>query len=173
MGPGMGMMYGGNGMGPGMMGGGCGGMEMMGMGPGMMGGGYGSMGMMGMGPLGMLDLSDEQRTKINKIFDEERKKQWSVMGKIMEEQNKLRDLYAAAEPDPKKVGAVYGAIAKLRQQMIESNIQTMNHAQAMLTKEQREQLRQWHRGRWGQGRGPRGPAGTMGPGNMPGGMMGR
>ncbi len=194
MGPGM--MGGGGygyGMGPGMMGGGCGGMGMMGgmMGSGMMGG-YGGMGMMGMGPgmmsggmmgggYGMgpgmmmgygapsgLDLSGEQRTKIDKIFDAERKQHWSVMGKMMDEQNKLRDLYAQETPDPKKVGAVYGKIAKLRQQMIETHVQASNQAQQVLTKEQREQLRQWNRGGWGWG--PRGPAagqpGAAGPGMM-------
>lgn len=174
MGPGM--MWGGYGMGPGMMGG-YGGMGMMGMGPGMMGGGmmgggYG-MGpgmMMGYGALNGLDLSDEQRAKIDKIFDAERKQHWSVMGKMMDEQNKLRDLYAQETPDPKKVGAVYGEIAKLRQQMIEEHVQASNQMQSVLTKEQREQLRQWNRGGWGHGGGPRGPAagkpGAAGPGMM-------
>jgi Spy/CpxP family protein refolding chaperone len=133
--------------------------------------GYGmGPGMMGYGPLGNLDLSDEQRTKINKIFDTERKQHWTIMGQMMEEQNKLRDLYAAEEPDPKKVGAEYGAIAKLRQQMIETHVQADNEMKEALTKEQREQLRQWNRGGWGPGRGPRGPAagkgGAVGPGMM-------
>ena len=171
MGPsgGMGMMGGGmmdmmmgGGPGMGMMGGGM--MGGMGMGPG---GGMG-MGMMGMGPVSMLDLSDEQRDKIDKIFDAERKQHWSVMGKMMDVQNKLRDLYKTDQPDPKKVGAVYGEIAKLHQQMIEAHVQASNQMQQVLTKEQREQLRQWNRGGWGGG--PRGPAtgkpGTMGPGMM-------
>jgi Spy/CpxP family protein refolding chaperone len=191
MGSGMDMMGGGYGMGPGMMGGGNG----YGMGPGMgMMGGYGGMGMMGMGPgmmgygmgpgmmggygaMGMMDLSDEQRSKMNKTMDEERKQHWAIMGKMMEEQNKLRDLYAADKPDPKKVGAVYGEIAKLQQQMIETHVQATNQMQDVLTKEQREQFRQWHRRGWGPGSGPRGPAdgqrGNMGSGNMPGNMMGR
>jgi Spy/CpxP family protein refolding chaperone len=162
MGPGM---MGGYGMGPGMMGG-------YGMGPGMMGG-YGmGPGMMGVGAIGNLDLSDEQRTKINKISDAERKQHWVIMGQMMEEQNKLRDLYAAEEPDPKKVGAEYGAIAKLRQQMIETHVQADNEMHEVLTKEQREQLRQWNRDGWGRGRGPRGPAGGKGGAVGPG-MMGR
>jgi len=99
-GPGYGMMggYGPYGMGPGMMGG-------YGMGPGMMGG-YGmGPGMMGYGPLGSLDLSDEQRTKINKIIDAEHKQHWAIMGQMMEEQNKMRDLFSADEPDPKTAGS--------------------------------------------------------------------
>ena len=171
-GPGYGMMggYGGYGMGPGMMwGGGYGGygpgmMGGYGMGPGMMGGygGYGmGPGMMGYGPLGILDLSAEQRDKINKIIDAEQKQQWGIMGKMMEEQNKLRDLYSVEEPDPEKVGAAYGQIAKLRQQMLERHIQASNQVQQVLTKEQREQLRQWNRGEWGPGPG-------SGPGPGPG-----
>ena len=143
--------YGPYGMGPGMMGGGYG------MGPGMMGGGYGA--------LNGLDLSDEQRAKIDKIFDTERKQHWAIMGQMFEEQNKLRDLYNADEPDPKKVGALYGQIAKLRQQMLETHVQASNQMQQVLTKEQREQLRQWRRGGWGWG--PRGPAAGK-PGAGPG-----
>ena len=159
------------GMGPGMMWGGG-----YGMGPGMMGGGYGydpgMMGGFGMGPgrhgygaLNSLDLSNEQRAKIDKIFDAERKQHWSVMGKIMDEQNKLRDLYEQETPDPKKVGAVYGEIAKLHQQMIETHVQASNQAQEVLTQEQREQLRRLDRGSWGP-RGPAGRPGTAGPGMM-------
>jgi Spy/CpxP family protein refolding chaperone len=178
MGMGPGMM--GGGMGPGMMGGGMG---MMG-GPGMMGGGFGmGPGMMGggfgMDPLYALNLTDEQRAKVEKILDEERKKHWDTAGKMMEEQNRLRDLYQEDTPDPKKVGAVYGSIAKLQQQMVENHIQARNQVQQILTKEQREQLQQWRRGGWGPG--PRGgygpgygPRGMPGPGGMMGpGMMGR
>jgi Spy/CpxP family protein refolding chaperone len=155
-GPGMmGMMggYGGGyGMGPGMMGGYGGG---YGMGPGMMGG--------GMGPLYMLNLSDAQRDKIEKIHDAEHQKHWDITGKILEEQNKLRDLYQSDPQDPKKIGAAYGNIAKLQQQMIEIHVQANNDAQKALTKEQREQLKQWYRGMWGQGGDyPQG----MGPGMM-------
>jgi Spy/CpxP family protein refolding chaperone len=159
----MGMMAGhGYGRGQNMMG--------DGMGHGMMGG--------GMGAFGMLDLSDEQRTRINKIFDAERKQHWTVGGKLLDERIKLRDLLYADEPDAKKVGAVYGEIAKLHQQMIEAHVQAVNQARAVLTAEQRERFKQWRRGMMGgQGMRPPGPAGggrgPMGSGNMPGGMMGR
>ncbi len=165
MGPGMGMM--GGGMMDMMMSGG--GMGMMGMGPGMMGGGLMDgmgMGMMGFGPIWLLDLTDEQRQRITKIQDDVRKKHWEVMGKIMEEHNKLRDLYQADELDAKKIGAVYDGIAKLRRQMVETHVQAINQARAALTKKQREQLKQWRHG----GRGMMGPGGGMGPGM--GGRMG-
>jgi Spy/CpxP family protein refolding chaperone len=146
MGPGMGMMGGGMCMmGRGMMSG----MNMMGM-----------RGMMGLGPIGMLDLTDDQRRKITKIQDEKRKKHWEIMGKIMDEQAKLRDLYQEDELDAKKIGAVYDNIFKLRQQMIEAHIQAINQARAVLTKEQREQLKRWWR---------HGGMGMMGPAGMRGG----
>jgi Spy/CpxP family protein refolding chaperone len=161
----MGMMgMGGSGMGMGPGGG---------MGMGMMGMGGSGMGMMGMGPVSMLDLSDDQRDKIEKIQDDTRRKNWDTYGKIMDEQSKLRDLYAGETVDPKKVGAVYGGIAKLQQQVIEASVEAHNRVQAVLTKEQKEQLKQWSRGGMG-GRGMMGPGGRggYGPGNRPSGGMG-
>jgi Spy/CpxP family protein refolding chaperone len=172
----MGMMGGGPGGGMGMMGMGGSGMGMGpggGMGMGMMGMGGSGMGMMGMGPVSMLDLSDDQRDKIEKIQDDTRRKNWDTYGKIMDEQSKLRDLYAGETVDPKKVGAVYGGIAKLQQQVIEASVEAHNRVQAVLTKEQKEQLKQWSRGGMG-GRGMMGPGGRggYGPGNRPSGGMG-
>jgi len=151
MGSGMGMMGGGGMMGSGMMGG------------GMMDG----MGMMGLGPVWMLDLTDDQRQKINQIQDQVRKQHWDVMGKIMDEQAKLRDLNQADELDAKAIGTVYDSIANLRRQMLEIHIQSINQARALLSPEQREQIKQWRRGGWGPGR--MGPGG-MGPGGMGPGM---
>jgi len=139
-GPGYG--YGMHGMGPGMMGG-------YDVGPGMMRG-------HGMGPYAMLNLSDDQRSKINKIHDAERKQHWAIMGKMMDVENTQRDLLAQSEPDPKKVGAAYAELSKLRQQMLETHVQANNDMQKILTKEQREQLQQWNRGMRG------GPRGMMG-----------
>ncbi len=156
--------YGPYGMGPGMMWGGGG------YGPGMMGGYSTGPGMVwGYGAFNELNLSDEQRAKIEKIFDTERNQHWAIMGKMLEEQDKLRDLYNANEPDPKKVGAAYGQIAKLRQQMLETHVQASNQAQQVLTKEQREQWQQWRRGGWGWGR--RGPGAGQQPGAPGPGMM--
>jgi Spy/CpxP family protein refolding chaperone len=159
--------YGHGWMGPGMMGGyghGYGMMGGQGMGPGMMGGyggGHDMMGGYGIGPYAMLNLSDDQRSKINKIHDAERKQHWAIMGKMMDKQNAQRDLLAQSEPDPKKVGAVYAEIAKLRQQMLETHVQANNDMQKVLTKEQREQMQQWRRGMWG-GQGGAGSRGMMG-----------
>ncbi|MCG6875280.1 MAG: Spy/CpxP family protein refolding chaperone [Betaproteobacteria bacterium] len=160
MGPGM--MYGpggGYGMGPGMTYGpgagyGPGMMGMMGgsygMGPGMMGGGYGmGPGMMGGLPMGYLDLTDDQQSKLVKLGDELRHKQWDLVGKLMDEQAKLRDLYGAAQFDRNAIAAAYKRIGELRQQAIEARLDMLGNVEGMLTKEQRDRMRQaWGNGHW-------------------------
>ncbi len=143
---GYGMMRGydgGYGMGPGMMRGYGG----YGMGPGMMGG-YG-----GLGPLSALNLSDVQRDQITKIFEAERRQHLAVMDKMMDDADKFRELLAQERPDPKKVGAIYGEIANLRQQMIVVHVQARNEVQNVLTAKQREELQRWRRGAWAPGWG--------------------
>ena len=175
---GYGMMGGGYGMGGyGMMGGGGYGM----MGPGMMGGGYGMGGYGGMGMMGggygmggygmmggyggMIDLSQAQRNKIENIQQGMRKSHFAMMEQIIAEREKLAGLYSSEKLDAKKIGAVYGRIFAIQRQMIESGIAAHNQMNNVLTKEQREQIRQWHRGMWGGGYGPRGRMGN--PEQMP------
>jgi Spy/CpxP family protein refolding chaperone len=129
------------------------GMMGAGMGRGMMGdgmpGGMGMMGGMHGAPLHRLDLTPEQRTKINKIHDELRRKNWEALGKVQDEEAKLRDLYAADKRDPKAIGAVYGSIYALKRQMIEAGIDAHNRMEALLSDAQRAQLKQM-----GSGMGP-------------------
>jgi Spy/CpxP family protein refolding chaperone len=106
-----------------------------------------------------LDLSDEQRSKLRKLESELRRKNWDRLGKIMDERDKLRDLYAADKRDPKTIGAVYGVIFGHRRQMIEAGVETLNRAEALLSDAQRQQLRQLRRGpRPGGGPGAMSPA---------------
>ena len=156
MGPGSGMMGPGRyGMGPGMMGG----YEDYETGPGMMGGyedyetGPGIMGSYGLGQISRLDLSDQQREEITKLRDQLRRQHWGIMGKIMDERSKLSDLYAEDKPDAGKIGAVYGDIAKLQKEMVQTRVDSWNKIQDVLTPQQREQLKAWRQGRWGTGGG--------------------
>ena len=149
-GPGM-MGGGGYGMGPGMMGGGG-----YGMGPGMMGGGgYGMMGGYGMGPGMMmgpywgsgLDLTAEQQAKINKIQDETRKAHWALMGEMMNQQARLRDLNLAPKRDEAAIDRAYKEFGTLQQKMYDSAVAAQKRMEAVLTKEQQEKLRTyWRRG---------------------------
>ena len=143
-----------------MMGGGMGTMGGE-MGPGSCGMIGGGAGMMGYGALGALDITKDQQAKINKIQDDLRKQHWAIMGKMMDEQSKLRDLYADEKLDAKKIGAVSDAVYALRKQMIESRIDAINRMRDVLTKEQREQLNK------------RSSGSMMGTGHRHGSMMGQ
>jgi len=121
-GPGMG------GYGPGMMGG---------YGPGMMGG-YGAGGM-----FAALNLSDEQREKISAIQEAQRQKNWATMGAVRSEQFKLRGMYGTEKLDADKLVAQQKKVDELRQQMLKSRVEAHNQIAAVLTPEQRKQLRQF------------------------------
>ena len=142
MGPGMmggygGPGWGGYGMGPGMMGGGGWGPG-YGMGPGMMGG-YGmGPGWGGYGPQGMPDLSADQRAKIGKIQDETRRKNWALMGQMMDEQAKLRDLYDAPKRDSDAITNTYKNINELQRRVYESAADAHKRMEGVLSKEQKE-----------------------------------
>ena len=145
-GPGYGMGYGGYGhgygMGPGMMWGYGGG---YGMGPGMMHGygrGYGA------GPGFALDLTDEQRAKIDKIQQDTASKQWELMAKLRDEQARLNQLYFSDKRDSAAVGKSYKTIAGLRQQLFDNGLAARKQVDGVLTKEQREQLSSGGYGPW-------------------------
>lgn len=116
---------------------------------GMMDGGYGMMRGYGMQRYGGLDLSADQMSKIDKIRDEIRKKHWDLMGKMMDEGVRLRELRNAEQPDPAVIGKQYAKIQDLRRQMLEQSIDAENRMEALLTKEQKDQFRKMRR--WGGG----------------------
>ncbi len=150
--------------GPGMMGGygGYGGYHGYGMGPGMMGGygmgpgmmyGYGGY---GMGPAMMygyggnawsgLDLGNDQLERITKIQQASFTKQWALMDQMREQQFKFRELLASGKADDAAIGKAYNQIEDLRQQMWASGAEVRKEMDAVLTKEQRDQLRRgWDR----------------------------
>ena len=137
-----GMMDGGWGMGHGMGGYGMGpGMGGYGMGSGMMGGGY------GLGPQGLSDLTAEQRTQIAKIRDETRKKHWELMGKMMDEQARLQDLYDAPKRDSDAIANAHKKISELQRRMYEDAADAHKRMESVLTKEQQEKSWRFWRNR--------------------------
>lgn len=137
----------GYGMGPGMGDHGPG----HGMGPGMGRGGY------GMGPgarLAGLDLSDPQRTKIGEIRRETRRKQWELMGRVHEQRDRLHELFTMSTLDDGAARKAFTSIQELRKQMFESRLDARKRIDAVLTPEQREQLRRGGRGGGGGAGGP-------------------
>ena len=139
-GMGGGMMGGYGGYGPGMMDGYGGG---YGMGPGMMGAYGPRYGQRGFGILRLPSLTDQQRQQIVQIENDLRKKNWPLMGKLMDEEATLREMYSTGEPNPAAVGAQYRKISALRRQMLENAVAAHNRIDGLLTKEQRGQLQQY------------------------------
>jgi len=136
MGPGMMGGYGPGGMGPGMMGGyGPGG-----MGPGMMGG-YGP------GGYGGLNLRDEQRAKITAIQQEVSRKQWELMGKMHEQSYHMDQFNAPGAVDESVARKAYQVMSDAHKAMFETMLESRKRIDAVLTNEQREQLRRNWRGR--------------------------
>jgi len=60
----------------------------------------------------------------------------------MDAQAKLRELYAADTLDVKAIGAAYASYAKAQQQIVEAQAEVTNRMVAVLTAEQREELKQ-------------------------------
>ena len=124
----------GAGYGPGMMGG-------YGYGPGMMGGrgpgfGYGA-------GVAALDLSSEQREKIAAIQEENRRKNWDAIGQLRSKQFKLGQMYNADKIDSTAVAEQQKKVDELRRQLLKSRLDARNQVAAILTPEQRKQLRQF------------------------------
>lgn len=116
---------------------------MMGRGMGMMGYGRGMMGH-GMEPMWMLDLSDEQLDKIFAIRRDLVKEIRPLMQQMMEQREKLHELYGAEKRDPSAIGEAYSKLADLKRQMIEARIKTHNRMEEVLSEEQRKQLKSMH-----------------------------
>jgi len=145
MGPGM--MGGGYGMGPGMMGG-------YGMGPGMMGG-YGPQGPGPRGGPGMqggygaysgLNLNDEQRARIAEIQQDVSRKHWDLMGKVHEQRYRLYEYDSSGKLDENAARKAYQVMTDAHKAMFETNLDARKRIEAVLTKEQLEQLRRNWRG---------------------------
>jgi Spy/CpxP family protein refolding chaperone len=127
-----------------------------GYGPGMMGGygggpgwGYGPRGGQGFGPgagggaLAFLNLTDEQSEKVLKIQEENRSKNWDLMGKMRSEQFKLRQMSFGDKLDAAAITEQQKKVDDLRRQMLKSRIESRNQIAAVLTPEQRKQFRQF------------------------------
>ena len=106
----------------------------------------GGPGIMGMQMFAALDLTDQQRAKIARIFEDARRKNWDAMGKVMDERATLRDLYNAPTHDAAAIGRQTVKIAELRRPIIETMVVAHDQVEALLTTEQKARLRSFHRG---------------------------
>ena len=116
------------------------------MGPGMMGNGM--MGYGSLGPIGMLDLKDDQVKQISKIQDDLGKKHRDLMQKVWDQQEQLSKLYNAEKRDEGAIKKSYAKLNDLHKEVFESRLDADKRIEALLTKEQKEQLQRGYR-RWG------------------------
>jgi len=122
------------GYGPGMMGGG------MMMGQGMMMGGPG--GVMGGPMMSSLKLTDQQEDKLFALHEQMRAKNFGTMGKVHAEQFKLYRLMKGDNPDSKAVLEQQKKVDDARREMFATHLEMRKQFEAVLTPEQRKQLRQ-------------------------------
>ena len=112
------------------------------MGPGMMGPGQMGPGMMG--GIGRLrDLGPEQRSRISDIQREYRARQWSLMQQMHE---LMWNAPGDDEFDEQAQRRTYDQMAALRKQMFENALDMRKRVDAILTPQQREELRRGWRG---------------------------
>jgi len=83
----------------------------------------------------------EQRTKINRIQDQTRKRVWALMGSMLDQRVTLRDFSHAPKRDNAAIDETHKAIDALRQKMIDSSIDARERVEAVLTRKQLDKLR--------------------------------
>jgi len=93
-------------------------------------------------------LTDEQRDKIAVIREQNRSKNWGTMGQVQAEQFKLRQMYSAEKIDSAGILKQQEKVDELRRQMLKSRLEARKEIEAVLTPEQRKQMRQM--GPWWQ-----------------------
>jgi Spy/CpxP family protein refolding chaperone len=131
----------GYGMGPGMMGDGYG------MDRGTMGGGYGMGGgmMVGYGPdaYAGLDLTPEQQKAIGGIQEQASKAMRQLMGTMHGQGYHMQGMFGTGALDEAAARKSFQTMAETRKAMFELQLDTRKKIDAVLTKEQREQLRRY------------------------------
>lgn len=103
--------------------------------------------------LWMLDLTAEQHAEVRRIRHDLKKRRWELEGPMIDARARLHELYAVDEWDVTAIGEAYGALFDLRRQRIEASLEAYNRALALLTEEQRGQLRQWRERHGGRAKG--------------------
>ena len=131
--------------------------HMMGQGPGgmmgeMMGGMQGMGGMMG-GMAAGLDLSDEQKAKLGKLRQQFLPQMGELRGRMQANHEQLRALSQGDTADQAAIAELADQKGALIAEMIKMHASHRARMQALLTDEQREQMRQ-HRPGMGMGMGP-------------------
>jgi Spy/CpxP family protein refolding chaperone len=126
------------------------------------------------GYLAKLNLTDEQKSKIEALRDANYKATRPLREKMFDKSVELRRLWLQANPDKDKISATQKEIRTLRDSLEDKHTALRLEIRKVLTPEQNEKLAnsRWDRG---PGFGPRGGMrgqGEFGPGHGPGPGMG-
>lgn len=117
-----------------------------------------------------LNLTDDQKAKIESMRDANYKATRSLREKMFDKSVELRRLWLQADPDKDKITAVQKDLRTLRDEMEDKTTSLRLEIRKVLTPEQNEKLANTGWGR-GPGFGPRGGMrgrGEFGPGHGPG-----
>jgi Spy/CpxP family protein refolding chaperone len=100
-----------------------------------------------------LGLSEDQRAKIGRIFEDARSKNWDVIGQIQSERFKLREMLRGDKVDPNAAVEQKRKVDDLKRQVMRARLEARNQVFAVLTPEQREKARSLAPRRGGRGLG--------------------
>lgn len=92
--------------------------------------------------LAALNLTEEQRAKVTEVQRGLQRAQWARMGALRELRWKHRDALDAPDFDPDAARKQYEAMAAIRKEMFEASLDARLRIEAVLTREQRQQLHQ-------------------------------
>ncbi len=147
---------------PGMMHG-----AMRGMGPGTMMG-------QGPGPMGILNLTDEQKGKIEDLHLAHQKDITPLRAELQKQQSSLKLELTADKFNESKVKSIQGEISKLQSEIAAKMVQHLRAVRDVLTAEQKKKFDEHILSGGPMGPGPMKGGGMMGHGGMKGhrGMMG-
>lgn len=139
-------------------------------GMGRMQGGRGMHGRGGMhaGAMARLDLSEEQRTRMRELHVAHRRKSIQSRAELQLARLDLHQLMQQDKPQKAAIDAQIDRIARLQADRRKAGVATMLEARALLTPEQRKQLREGRGGPGGGKPGARRPMGGRGGHGAPG-----
>ncbi len=86
------------------------------------------------------DLSDQQRGQVRQVYSDLHKQNRGLRDQIMDQQDKLWDLYGQEKRNASAIGDLYNKISDLRRQMIVNSIDAANRAQDVLTPKQVKEI---------------------------------
>jgi len=96
----------------------------------------------GLGELGRLQLSESQHKQVLAIQDQLRRDDWVVMGKMYDEMAALRNAMWPSERSHRAaILASCKRMSELSQQMLENSLDAADKVDAILTSDQRAQMR--------------------------------